>query len=33
MDALTSQFAVLDITENWFLGKDLSAERDFIDQI
>ena len=33
MDTLTTQFVSLDITKNWLLGKDLSAERDFIDEI
>ena len=33
MDTLTTQFLSLDITENCLLGKDLSAERDFIDEI
>ena len=33
MDTLTTQFVSLDITENCLLGKDLSAERDFIDEI
>ena len=33
MDTLTSQFVGLDITENCLLGKDLSVERGFIDEV
>ena len=33
MDTLTNQFENLDITENSLLGKDLSAERGFVDEV
>ena len=33
MDTLTTEIASLDITENCLLEKDLSADRDFIDEI
>ena len=33
MNTLTSQFAGLDITENCLLGKDLSVESGFIDEV
>ena len=33
MDTLTNQFENLDITENSFLRKDLSAERAFVDEV
>ena len=33
MDALTNQFANVDITKNSLLGKDLSAERGFVDEV
>ena len=33
MDALTNQFENVDITENYLLEKDLSAERGFVNEV
>ena len=33
MDTLTNQFENVDITENYLLEKDLSAERGFVNEV